>query len=67
MTDARPTPSPAPAPRSPIAPTCWWWGADRPVPPPRYWLAKAGHRVVCVERKVFPRDKTCGDGLTPGP
>ncbi len=30
-----------------------------------YWLAKAGHRVVCVERKRFPRDKTCGDGLTP--
>lgn len=30
-----------------------------------YWLAKAGHRVVMVERKTFPRDKSCGDGLTP--
>ena len=30
-----------------------------------YWLARAGHRVTCVERKTFPRDKTCGDGLTP--
>ena len=30
-----------------------------------YWLASAGHRVTCVERKTFPRDKTCGDGLTP--
>ena len=30
-----------------------------------YWLAKAGVRVTCIERKVFPRDKTCGDGLTP--
>ena len=30
-----------------------------------YWLAKAGHRVTVVERKTFPRDKTCGDGLTP--
>ena len=30
-----------------------------------YWLAKAGHHVTCVERKTFPRDKTCGDGLTP--
>ncbi|CAN5838175.1 geranylgeranyl reductase family protein [soil metagenome] len=30
-----------------------------------YWLAKAGHEVVVVERKTFPRDKTCGDGLTP--
>ena len=30
-----------------------------------YWLAKAGHDVVVVEKKVFPRVKTCGDGLTP--
>ena len=30
-----------------------------------YWLARAGHDVVAVEKKVFPREKTCGDGLTP--
>jgi len=30
-----------------------------------YWLAEAGHNVVVVERKAFPREKTCGDGLTP--
>ncbi len=30
-----------------------------------YWLAEAGHDVAVVERKTFPRDKTCGDGLTP--
>lgn len=30
-----------------------------------YWLARSGVRVLMVERKVFPRDKTCGDGLTP--
>src|SRR4051812_32516310 len=30
-----------------------------------YWLAKAGVRGACIERKPFPRDKTCGDGLTP--
>jgi geranylgeranyl reductase family protein len=30
-----------------------------------YWLAKAGHDVAVVERKDFPREKTCGDGLTP--
>jgi geranylgeranyl reductase family protein len=30
-----------------------------------YWLAKAGVDVAFVERKVFPREKTCGDGLTP--
>ena len=30
-----------------------------------YWLAREGHDVTIVERKTFPRDKTCGDGLTP--
>ncbi|HEY8525219.1 MAG TPA: geranylgeranyl reductase family protein [Acidimicrobiales bacterium] len=30
-----------------------------------YWLARAGRTVCVVERKEFPRDKTCGDGLTP--
>ncbi len=30
-----------------------------------YWLAQAGHEVTVVERKEFPREKTCGDGLTP--
>ena len=30
-----------------------------------YWLAEAGHKVLVVERKKFPREKTCGDGLTP--
>ncbi len=30
-----------------------------------YWLAKSGWNVVVVEKKSFPREKTCGDGLTP--
>jgi geranylgeranyl reductase family protein len=30
-----------------------------------FWLAQAGHRVLVVEKKQFPREKTCGDGLTP--
>jgi geranylgeranyl reductase family protein len=30
-----------------------------------YWLAAAGHDVALVEKKVYPREKTCGDGLTP--
>lgn len=30
-----------------------------------YWLATAGYCVALVEKKVFPREKTCGDGLTP--
>jgi geranylgeranyl reductase family protein len=30
-----------------------------------YWLAEAGWDVVVVEKKEVPREKTCGDGLTP--
>ncbi|HEX9855806.1 MAG TPA: geranylgeranyl reductase family protein [Acidimicrobiia bacterium] len=30
-----------------------------------YWLAKAGLSVLVAEKKAYPRDKTCGDGLTP--
>jgi len=30
-----------------------------------YWLASQGIDVLCVEKKHFPREKTCGDGLTP--
>ena len=30
-----------------------------------HWLAEAGYDVLLVEKKRFPREKTCGDGLTP--
>ena len=30
-----------------------------------YWLANAGWHVCLIEKKHFPREKTCGDGLTP--
>ncbi len=30
-----------------------------------FWLAMRGVSVIVVEKKQFPRDKTCGDGLTP--
>ncbi len=30
-----------------------------------YWLARNGHQVTLVEKQEYPRDKTCGDGLTP--
>jgi menaquinone-9 beta-reductase len=30
-----------------------------------FWLADAGWDVALVEKKEFPRIKTCGDGLTP--
>ena len=29
------------------------------------WAARAGREVTIVDAAVFPRDKTCGDGLTP--
>src|SRR5690349_10919465 len=29
------------------------------------WLARFGHDVVLADAATFPRDKTCGDGLTP--
>lgn len=30
-----------------------------------YWLARDGLEVLVAEKKAYPRDKTCGDGLTP--
>jgi menaquinone-9 beta-reductase len=30
-----------------------------------FWLAERGRRVLVVEKKRFPREKTCGDALTP--
>ena len=30
-----------------------------------YWAAKRGLEVLAVDKQHFPRDKTCGDGLTP--
>jgi geranylgeranyl reductase family protein len=29
------------------------------------WLAERGRHVLLVEKKRYPREKTCGDGLTP--
>ncbi|MEV4126525.1 geranylgeranyl reductase family protein [Nocardia sp. NPDC049707] len=29
------------------------------------WAARAGRDVLLIDSAVFPRDKTCGDGLTP--
>jgi menaquinone-9 beta-reductase len=30
-----------------------------------YHLARAGHDVLLLEKTAFPREKVCGDGLTP--
>ena len=29
------------------------------------WAARAGRDVLVVDAAEFPRDKACGDGLTP--
>lgn len=30
-----------------------------------HYLARSGARVALIDKATFPRDKTCGDGLTP--
>src|SRR5436190_15159155 len=30
-----------------------------------YWMAAAGLDVLLLEKATFPREKVCGDGLTP--
>ena len=30
-----------------------------------YFLARAGVKVLLLDKATFPRDKTCGDGLVP--
>lgn len=30
-----------------------------------FWLSRRGHRVLVAEKGRFPREKVCGDGLTP--
>jgi geranylgeranyl reductase family protein len=30
-----------------------------------FWLSRHGHEVLLAEKSRFPREKTCGDGLTP--
>ncbi|MGA3353142.1 MAG: geranylgeranyl reductase family protein [Acidimicrobiales bacterium] len=49
-----------------------WWNCDVLVvgggpggAAAAYWLASSGVDVLVVEKKHYPRKKTCGDGLTP--
>ncbi len=69
MSDAAPTSHVGPAAASPAgAPTSTEVlivGGGPAGSAAGYWLATLGHQVTIVERKTFPRDKTCGDGLTP--
>lgn len=54
-----------PTPKVDVDTRCSSLGADQDRAATGYWLAKAGIDVAIVEKGVFPRDKTCGDGLTP--
>ena len=49
----------------PCAPTCSSWGPGRRGPRRRRGRRGPGCDVVLADAAVFPRDKTCGDGLTP--
>ena len=48
-----------------MRPTSWSSAAGRRGPRRRTGSPRPGHRVLVVEKKRFPREKTCGDGLTP--
>ena len=60
-----PTKRPAPAPRGDKVHDVVVVGGGPAGSSCAYWLADAGWDVVVVEKKHFPRVKTCGDGLTP--
>ncbi|MDO8390481.1 MAG: geranylgeranyl reductase family protein [Actinomycetota bacterium] len=67
MTDTASTPDPAdePSGTAPATTEVLVIGGGPAGAAAGYWLARAGHDVTIVERKTFPREKTCGDGLTP--
>jgi geranylgeranyl reductase family protein len=68
MTAADATPTPAPSRRRRKAPhvhDVLIVGGGPSGSSCAYWLADAGWDVAVVEKKQFPREKTCGDGLTP--
>ena len=52
---AAPTPPPTSSSSAPA----------RPARPPPSALARSGVDVLLLEKSTFPRDKVCGDGLTP--
>jgi geranylgeranyl reductase family protein len=56
-----PDPSPAPPERTDVLVV----GAGPAGSAAAAWAARAGLDVVLADRQVFPRDKACGDGLTP--
>ncbi len=63
------TPTTSDTPAAPTAPTAHAdvvvVGAGPAGSAAAHFLALAGHDVVLIEKASFPRDKVCGDGLTP--
>ena len=50
---------------APFRPMCSSSARGPPASAAAAWAARAGRDVVLADAAVFPRDKTCGDGLTP--
>lgn len=57
--------SPGAAPGTPLSTDVLVVGAGPAGSAAAAWAARAGRDVVLADAAVFPRDKTCGDGLTP--
>jgi geranylgeranyl reductase family protein len=56
---------PVPASAVPVATDVLVVGAGPAGSAAAAWAARSGRDVVLADAAVFPRDKTCGDGLTP--
>ena len=61
MTEHPPRTSPRPVPEADVIIV----GAGPAGSTTAYYLAQAGLDVLVLEKATFPRDKVCGDGLTP--
>jgi geranylgeranyl reductase family protein len=61
VTEHPPRTSPRPAPEADVIIV----GAGPAGSTTAYYLAQAGLDVLVLEKATFPRDKVCGDGLTP--
>jgi geranylgeranyl reductase family protein len=57
--------SAAPAPTATIEADVIVVGAGPAGSAAAYWMATGGRNVLLLEKTTFPREKVCGDGLTP--
>ena len=61
----KPTPDPGRAPLSNASFDAVVVGGGPGGATAAYWLARRGRSVLVVDKAKFPREKVCGDGLTP--